>query len=151
MREIIKRNGKFLIIMLLIVVFGIIGVTVAIKVGNFNPINLSTKTANIDLNLTYDTAVNEATVTSTDKMLPIADSLVTGPTVSDERVLKVKFMVTGKASNPSNTIYDIALHNAEIDCALRTEDLKWRLYKNNTLISSGNLSPTFDTMSGQRI
>lgn len=151
MREIIKRNGKFLIIMLLIVVFGIIGVTVAIKVGNFNPINLSTKTANIDLNLTYDTAVNEAKVTSTDKMLPIADSLVTGPTVSDERVLKVKFMVTGKASNPSNTIYDIALHNAEIDCALRTEDLKWRLYKNNNLISSGNLSPTFDTMSDQRL
>ena len=39
-------------------------------------------------------------------MLPIADSDVTGPTVSDPRVLKVKFNVSGNDTNPKNTIYD---------------------------------------------
>ena len=53
--------------------------------------------------------------------------------------------------NPENSIYDVAIHDFNVDCELRTEDLKWRLYKNGTLLSSGNLSPKFDTMSNNRL
>ena len=38
MKNIIKNNSKFIIVMLLIIALGITGVTVAIKVGNFNPL-----------------------------------------------------------------------------------------------------------------
>ena len=44
MKDIIKNNSKFIIVMLLIIALGIAGVTVAIKVGNFNPIAINTTT-----------------------------------------------------------------------------------------------------------
>src|SRR5574344_2467453 len=111
MKDIIKNNSKFIIVMLLVIVLGITGVTVAIKVGNFNPIAINTTTGNISATISYDSSVNSSTVTSTGKMLPIEDSLVTGTSVTDARVLKVKFTVTGKSTNPANSIYDISLRN----------------------------------------
>ena len=84
-------------------------------------------------------------------MLPIEDSLVTGTSVTDARVLKVKFTVTGKSTNPANSIYDISLRNITMDDALKDSNVKWRLYKNNTLLSSGNFSPTFDVMENNRM
>ena len=141
MKNIIKNNSKFIIVMLLIIALGITGVTVAIKVGNFN----------LSATISYDSSVNSSTVTSTGKMLPIEDSLVTGTSVTDARVLKVKFTVTGKSTNPANSIYDISLRNITMDDALKDSNIKWRLYKNNTLLSSGNFSPSFDVMENNRM
>lgn len=151
MKNIIKNNSKFIIVMLLVIVLGIAGVTVAIKVGNFNPIAINTTTGNISATISYDSSVNSSTVTSTGKMLPIEDSLVTGTSVTDARVLKVKFTVTGKSTNPANSIYDISLRNITMDKELKSLNVKWRLYKNNTLLSSGNFSPSFDVIENNRL
>lgn len=151
MKNIIKNNSKFIIVMLLIIALGITGVTVAIKVGNFNPIAINTTTGNISATISYDSSVNSSTVTSTGKMLPIEDSLVTGTSVTDARVLKVKFTVTGKSTNPANSIYDISLRNITMDKELKSLNVKWRLYKNNTLLSSGNFSPSFDVIENNRL
>ena len=56
-------------------------------------------------------------------MLPIKDSLVTGTSVTDARVLKVKFTVTGKSTNPANSIYDISLRNITMDDALKDSNI----------------------------
>lgn len=151
MREIIRNNSKFIIVMLIVIILGIVGVTVAIKIGNFNPIGLNVGTATIEANITYDSTVNEGVVTSIGKLYPIADSKVTGIDVSNDNVIKVKFMVTGKSTNPANTIYDVALRNIKMESELKTTDVKWRLYKNGILLSSGNFSPNFDTMSNSRM
>ena len=151
MKNIIKNNSKFIIVMLLIIALGITGVTVAIKVGNFNPIAINTTTGNISATISYDSSVNSSTVTSTGKMLPIEDSLVTGTSVTDARVLKVKFTVTGKSTNPANSIYDISLRNITMDKELKSLNVKWRLYKNNTLLSNGNFSPSFDVIENNRL
>lgn len=151
MKNIIKNNSKFIIVMLLVIVLGITGVTVAIKVGNFNHIAINTTTGNISATISYDSSVNSSTVTSTGKMLPIEDSLVTGTSVTDARVLKVKFTVTGKSTNPANSIYDISLRNITMDKELKSLNVKWRLYKNNTLLSSGNFSPSFDVIENNRL
>ena len=146
----IKNNIKFLIAMLIVIVLGVFGITYALKIATFNPIGINTTAGNITASITYD-STNTSTVTSTNKMLPIADTLVTGVDVTDERILKVKFMVTGSSSNPDNTIYDISLRNIDMSNALKSEYVKWRLYKNGTLLSDGNFSPTFDTRENNRL
>ena len=146
----IKNNIKFLIAMILVITLGIFGITYALKIATFNPIALNTTTGNITASITYD-STNTSTVTSNNKMLPIADTLVTGVDVTDERILKVKFMVTGSSSNPDNTIYDISLRNIDMSNALKSEYVKWRLYKNGTLLSEGNFSPIFDTRENNRL
>ena len=146
----IKNNIKFLIAMLIVIVLGVFGITYALKIATFNPIGINTTTGNITASITYD-STNTSTVTSNNKMLPIADTLVTGVDVTDERILKVKFMVTGSSSNPDNTIYDISLRNIDMSNALKSEYVKWRLYKNGTLLSEGNFSPAFDTRENNRL
>ena len=146
----IKNNIKFLIAMLIVIVLGVFGITYALKIATFNPIGINTTAGNITASITYD-STNTSTVTSNNKMLPIADTLVTGVDVTDERILKVKFMVTGSSSNPDNTIYDISLRNIDMSNALKSEYVKWRLYKNGTLLSEGNFSPTFDTRENNRL
>lgn len=151
--DILKKNGKFLILMLIIIIMGVVGVTLALTIGNFDPIALSIGTANVNVKISYEEASNSSIVTSTNKMFPIADSLIdaAGVNVSDDRVVKAKFIVEGDSSNPANTIYDIALHDINIPCELRTGDLKWKLYKDGTFLSSGTFSPEFDTMAGNRL
>ena len=146
----IKNNIKFLIAMLIVIVLGVFGITYALKIATFNPIGINTTTGNITASITYD-STNTSTVTSNNKMLPIADTLVTGVDVTDERILKVKFMVTGSSSNPDNTIYDISLRNIDMSNALKSEYVKWRLYKNGTLLSEGNFSPAFDIKENNRL
>ena len=146
----IKNNIKFLIAMLIVIVLGVFGITYALKIATFNPIGISTTTGNITASITYD-STNTSTVTSNNKMLPIADTLVTGVDVTDERILKIKFMVTGSSSNPNNTIYDISLRNIDMSNALKSEYVKWRLYKNGTLLSEGNFSPAFDIKENNRL
>ena len=150
-KNIIKKNIRFISAMIVVIILGIFGISYALKVAPFNKIAVNIKSANMDVNISYDSGVNGANISNSGNLLPINDSLVTGPTVSDSRVLKAKFYVTGNTSNPENSIYDVAIHDFNVDCELRTEDLKWRLYKNGTLLSSGNLSPKFDTMSNNRL
>ena len=150
-KNIIKKNIRFISAMIVVIILGIFGISYALKVAPFNKIAVNIKSANMDVNISYDSGVNGADISNSGNLLPINDSLVTGPTVSDSRVLKAKFYVTGNTSNPENSIYDVAIHDFNVDCELRTEDLKWRLYKNGTLLSSGNLSPKFDTMSNNRL
>ena len=150
-KNIIKKNIRFISAMIVVIILGIFGISYALKVAPFNRIAVNIKSANMDVNISYDSGVNGADINNSGNLLPINDNLVTGPTVSDSRVLKAKFYVTGNTSNPENSIYDVAIHDFNVDCELRTEDLKWRLYKNGTLLSSGNLSPKFDTMSNNRL
>ena len=124
MRAYIKNNIKFLIAMIIVITLGIIGITYAIKIGEFTAIGLNANTSIISANITYDSTVNEGNITSTGNMLPISDTLVTGVDVTDTRVLKVKFMVTGVSNNPSNTIYDISLRDINMSSALKTEEIK---------------------------
>ena len=150
-KNIIKKNIRFISAMIVVIILGIFGISYALKVAPFNKIAVNIKSSNMDVNISYDSGVNGADISNSGNLLPINDSLVTGPTVSDSRVLKAKFYVTGNTSNPENSIYDVAIHDFNVDCELRTEDLKWRLYKNGILLSNGNLSPKFDTMSNNRL
>ena len=148
---IVKNNVKFIIAMLVVIILGIFGISYALKIASFNKIGVDIKSATMEANITYDTSSNGANINSTNEMLPINDDEVVGINVNDPRVLKAKFYVTGSSSNPDNSIYDIAIHDFNVDCSIRTENVKWRLYKNGTLLSSGNLSPTFDVMNGNRL
>ena len=149
MKRLIKENSKFIIVMSIVIVLGIIGITYALKIAAFNPIGLNTTTGTINANITYD-GDNTSTITNTDKMLPISDTLVDINT-TDERVLKVSFNITGVSTNPNNTIYDISLRDINMDKELKSLYVKWRLYKNNTLLSEGNFSPSFDVKENNRL
>ena len=149
MKRLIKENSKFIIVMSIVIILGIIGITYALKVAAFNPIGLNTTTGTINANITYD-GDNTSTITNIDKMLPISDSLVDINT-TDDRVLKVSFNITGVSTNPDNTIYDISLRDINMDKELKSLYVKWRLYKNNTLLSEGNLSPSFDVKENNRL
>ena len=149
MKRLIKENSKFIIVMIIVIILGIIGITYALKIAAFNPIGLNTTTGTINANITYD-GNNTSTITNTDKMLPISDTLVDINT-TDERVLKVSFNITGVSNNPDNTIYDISLRDINMDKELKSLYVKWRLYKNNTLLSEGNFSPSFDVKENNRL
>ena len=149
MKRLIKENSKFIIVMSIVIVLGIIGITYALKVAAFNPIGLNTTTGTINANITYD-GNNTSTITNTNKMLPINDTLVDINT-TDERVLKISFNITGVNTNPDNTIYDISLRDINMDKELKSLYVKWRLYKNNTLLSEGNFSPSFDVKENNRL
>ena len=149
MKKLIKENSKFIIVMSIVIILGIIGITYALKIAVFNPIGLNTTTGTINANITYD-GNNTSTITNTDKMLPISDTLVDINT-TDERVLKVSFNITGVSNNPDNTIYDISLRDINMDKELKSLYVKWRLYKNNTLLSEGNFSPSFDVKENNRL
>ena len=149
MKRLIKENSKFIIVMSIVIVLGIIGITYALKVAAFNPIGLNTTTGTINASITYD-GDNTSTITNTNKMLPINDTLVDINT-TDERVLKISFNITGVNTNPDNTIYDISLRDINMDKELKSLYVKWRLYKNNTLLSEGNFSPSFDVKENNRL
>ncbi len=149
MKRLIKENSKFIIVMSIVIVLGIIGITYALKVAVFNPIGLNTTTGTINANITYD-GNNTSTITNTNKMLPINDTLVDINT-TDKRVLKVSFNITGVNTNPDNTIYDISLRDINMGKELKSLYVKWRLYKNNTLLSEGNFSPSFDVKENNRL
>ena len=151
LKGIFKNNFRLYVILAIIILLGTIGVTFSLVISNFRNIAINTTALNIDADISYDSESNGAEIVSNGKMLPILDSNVTGVNVTDSRVLKAKFYVTGKEDNPDNTIYDIALHNIDMDCELRTKYMKWRLYKNGSLLYSGTFSPTFDTIANNRL
>jgi len=126
--NIIDKNAKLFFIMSFIIFLGVAGITVAITVNGFNAIAINANSSRIDANITYDDETNTSSIANHGNLLPISDSLVTLGT-EDSRVLKVKFNVSGVESNPDNVIYDVVLRDIDIDCELRTNELKWKLYR----------------------
>ena len=62
-----------------------------------------------------------------------------------ENVIRLEFSLKGVSTNKDDKlIYDVMLSDMEIDKSLLNEYTKWNLYKNGKLLSTGNLSPSFD-------
>lgn len=148
-KNIIKNNIKFIILMIIIIALGVIGMAYAITIGNFNRTGINTTSAALSVTVSYGSET-EGNITSAGTLLPISDSLVTLDT-EDARVLKINFNVTGASSNPENTIYDISLRNIDMDCELKTSDFKWELYNEEQKLNEGSFSPTFDEMLNNRL
>ena len=101
----------------------------AINIDTFNPIGINIGTATLGANITYLNG-SSATITSTGKLLPINDDKTEiTPDSTDESILKIDFKLSGTSTNPNNTIMDISLNNISMDCELKSEYFKWKLYK----------------------
>lgn len=130
------KHVYVIVIELIVIVLGIVGLTYA---ANYilEGIGIKATTSNLAIE---DIGIN---VTSS-PLVPISDSSIT-PTGDLSGVLKITFSVKGSNSNTTkNPIYDIALKEISGDCILKNSNVKWNLYKNNELLSSGNMSPEFD-------
>ena len=154
MKNFVKNNVKILTLLSILIVLGIISATLALTL-RFGPTSISAETANVIVNIRYekDGENNDITsITSTGNLVPITldTSSITNVTNSSD-VLKYKFWVSGDASNPNRSIYDVSLNNIVMDCELKNTYVKWLLYKNNSLLSSGSFSPTFDTIPNNRM
>ena len=67
-------------------------------------------------------------------------------------VIYIEFNVGGSPENDTEEIiYDIALADLDIDCALLSPYLKWKLIKNNLELSTGSLDYKFDTIEKNRL
>ena len=71
---------------------------------------------------------------------------------NNNHVIYIPFYVGGASTNNTNNIvYDIALVDLEVDCELLSPYVKWKLLKNNEIISEGNLDYQFDTILNGRL
>lgn len=150
-KNLIKSNLKFIIAMTVVIALGAVGITFAINIDIFNPIGINIGTATLGANITYLNG-SSATITSTGKLLPINDDKTEiTPDSTNESILKIDFKLSGTSTNPNNTIMDISLNNISMDCELKSEYFKWKLYKEEALLSSGSFSPKFDSMKNNRL
>ena len=150
-KNLIKSNLKFIIAMTVVIALGAVGITFAINIDTFNPIGRNIGTATLGANITYLNG-SSATITSTGKLLPINDDKTEiTPDSTNESILKIDFKLSGTSTNPDNTIMDISLNNISMDCELKSEYFKWKLYKEEALLSSGSFSPKFDSMKNNRL
>lgn len=150
MKKFIKRNIKLLILLTILIALGVVSTTLALR---NNGININT--ASVKVNVRYELDSNNEYITSINSngdIVPITlDTSDINNVLNSNNVLKYKFWVSGDIFNPNNSIYDIALNNINIDCELKDTYVKWLLYKNNNLLSSGNFSPLFDIMEDNRM
>ena len=129
-----NKDVKVIILEVFLITLGLVGLTLGVKYI-MNSINVNVDTSklaidNMNANVTNGT------------LMPINDSTVNINTTSN--VLRITFDVKGASTNTGdNIIYD-AILNIEADCSLKNENVKWRLYKNNNLLTSGNTSPKYD-------
>ena len=155
MKEFIRRNIKLLIILAFIIVIGSVGITLALRYVFGTTTNVSGTTGNVVVNISYakDGNNNDITqVTSSGDLFPITIDTSNVSNVNNSNdVIKFSFGVSGVSGNPANSIYDVSLSNIQMDCALQSEYTKWVLYKNNTRLSYGNFSNTFDIKSNNRM
>lgn len=150
-KNLIKSNLKFIIAMTVVIALGAVGITFAINIDIFNPIGINIGTATLGANITYLNG-SSATITSTGKLLPINDDKTEiTPDSTNESILKIDFKLSGTSTNSDNTIMDISLNNISMDCELKSEYFKWKLYKEEALLSSGSFSPKFDSMKNNRL
>ena len=53
-KNIIKKNIRFISAMIVVIILGIFGISYALKVASFNKIAVNIKSANMDVNISYD-------------------------------------------------------------------------------------------------
>lgn len=129
-----NKNALVITIEVIAIILGVVGITYAAATLS-SSVNVSAS----NLNVVY---TGDKTVTATD-----LSPRVTAPTVSEtSNVARVAFTVKGASANVnSNIIYDIMLDSINADSAFFNSYVKWRLYKNNSLLSEGNMSYAFDS------
>ena len=132
---IFKNNGvKVIILEVFLIALGLVGLTLGVKYI-MNSINVNVDTSKLAID-----SMNANVTNGT--LMPINDSTVNINTTSN--VLRITFDVKGASTNTgSNIIYDVLL-NLTADCSLKNESVKWNLYKNNNLLTSGSTSPKYD-------
>ncbi len=138
-----RLNKKTVLIFITSILMISFGVTYALTSSGMV---FNTTSSNISIN--YDDGSNGIINLSGINLYPILDNTVDTNTTN---VIKINFTVSGKSTNPSNLIYDISLKNLEVDNNLLSKYVKWKLKKNNTIISEGSLSPDFDTINNGRL
>ena len=129
-----NKDIKVIILEVFLIVLGLVGLTLGVKyIMNSINVNIDTSKLAID-------SMNANVTNGT--LIPIIDSTVNINTTSN--VLRITFDVKGASTNTgSNIIYDVLL-NLTADCTLKNESVKWNLYKNNNLLTSGSTSPKYD-------
>lgn len=129
-----NKNALVITIEVIAIVLGVVGITYAAATLS-SSVNVSAS----NLNVVY---TGDKTVTATD-----LSPRVTAPTISEtSNVARVAFTVKGASNNVnSNIIYDIMLDSISADSAFFNSYVKWRLYKNSSLLSEGNMSYAFDS------
>ena len=137
-----NKSFKVIIFEIIVIVLAIVGITLAVSYY-MNSIDVDISNANVALDYTGTTTL------PTVNLMAIADTDVSTNT---NNVLRVNFSVKGTNANPNkDIIYDVILDNLNIPCYLKQEYVKWQLYKNNTLLTSGNFSPTFDIIKDNKL
>ncbi len=128
------KSVKVILLEIFLIILGVVGLTLGVKyIMNNIGINVGTSKLAID---------NMNATVSSGNLLPVADSSINVNTTSG--VLRITFDVKGASTNTGdNIIYD-AILNIDTDCALKNENIKWNLYKNSTLLTSGTTSPKYD-------
>ena len=128
------KSVKVILLEIFLIILGVVGLTLGVKyIMNNIGINVGTSKLAID---------NMNATVSSGNLSPVADSSINVNTTSG--VLRITFDVKGASTNTGdNIIYD-AILNIDTDCALKNENIKWNLYKNNTLLTSGTTSPKYD-------
>lgn len=137
--EIKRQNMSIIIFEIFVVLICVIGVTWAATYVT-KKMNANISTANLSIAFTGSSTLPSA------NLIPIEDSTAvtaSGNSVScnTTNALCVNFTVKGASTNPNidDIIYDVSLDNLTIDNALKSKYVKWHLYKNNNLISSGSM------------
>lgn len=129
-----NKNMLVIFFEVLVIVLGVVGVTYA-AVSMTSSVNVTAG----NLNVVY---TGDKTVSATN-----LSPRVSVPGVNEtSNVARVAFTVKGASNNVnSNIIYDIMLNEISADSVFFNDYVKWRLYKNSSLLSEGNLSYTFDS------
>jgi len=139
-----KQNALVIALEFAMIAFVIIGISYALYSFN-NNFKLKTVELGIDTEVFGTSDIDSDNI----KLLPILDNEVS---TNETNVLKINFKVRGNSNNIiNNIIYDISLVNLKIDCELLSEYLKWELLKNEEVISTGSMSPNFDTIVDDRL
>ena len=129
-----NRDIKVIILEVFLIALGLVGLTLGVKYI-MNSINVNVDTSKLAID-----SMNANVTNGT--LMPINDSTVNINTTSN--VLRITFDVKGASTNTgSNIIYDVLL-NLTANCSLKNESVKWNLYKNNNLLTSGSTSPKYD-------
>ena len=129
-----NKDVKVIILEVFLIVLGLVGLTLGVKyIMNSINVNIDTSKLAID-------SMNANVTNGT--LMPIEDSSVNINTTSN--VLRITFDVKGASTNTGNNIIYDAILNIDADCSLKNENIKWNLYKNNNLLTSGSTSPKYD-------
>lgn len=132
-------DRRILVIYIGVIILLGIGFTYALLQASV-PFNLTTGTVRIDESAYGDTEFDASNL----EMVPILDSEVE---TREDNVIKIDFTVGGASTNTNNNIiYDIALTDLNVSCDLLSSYLKWKLVKNDTVLSNGSFDYKFDTI-----